>query len=73
MKVAVEPMFPSQMPQLAEGLRLLNQADPCVETYVSDTGEQILAVVGELHLEVISTWFSSTFLSNSLISGVSMT
>ncbi len=30
-RVAVEPARPTEMPQLIRGLRLLNQADPCVQ------------------------------------------
>ena len=40
------------MPMLVEGLRLLNQADPAVETLVQDTGEHVIVAAGELHLEV---------------------
>lgn len=50
-RVAVESSNPMEMNKLARGLRLLNQADPCVETYVEDTGEHILCTAGELHLE----------------------
>ncbi|CCC71091.1 hypothetical protein NCAS_0G02040 [Naumovozyma castellii] len=50
-RVAVEPANPVEMGKLVRGLKLLDQADPCVETYVSDTGEQILCTAGELHLE----------------------
>lgn len=38
-RVAVEPVHPADMPALARGLRLLNQADPCVETFVQETGK----------------------------------
>lgn len=30
-RVAVEPQKPSEMPELIRGLKLLNQADPCVQ------------------------------------------
>ena len=50
-RVAVEPANPVEMGKLVRGLKLLDQADPCVETYVSDTGEHILCTAGELHLE----------------------
>ena len=36
---------------MVEGLRLLNQADPCVETLVQETGEHVILTAGELHLE----------------------
>ena len=39
-RVAVEPVAPSDMPALARGIRLLNQADPCVETLVQETGKE---------------------------------
>ena len=38
-RVAVEPVHPGDMPALARGMRLLNQADPCVETLVQETGK----------------------------------
>ena len=50
-QVALEPVNPTQMNHLVHGLKLLNQADPCVETYVTDNGEHILCTAGELHLE----------------------
>jgi ribosome assembly protein 1 len=37
-RVAVEPVHFADMPALARGMRLLNQADPCVETLVQRTG-----------------------------------
>jgi hypothetical protein len=39
------------MPALAEGLRLLNRADPFVEVGLTDKGEQLLGAAGEVHLE----------------------
>lgn len=50
-RVAVEAKNLSEMPQLVEGLRLLNQADPCVKTLVQETGEHVIMASGELHLE----------------------
>lgn len=50
-RVAVEPRNLSEMPLLAEGLRLLNQADPCVRVLVQQTGEHVIMAAGELHLE----------------------
>jgi hypothetical protein len=49
----------AEMPQLVEGLRLLNQADPCVKTLVQETGEHVIMASGELHLEVLSPFLSS--------------
>lgn len=50
-RVALEPVNPQDMPKLVEGLKLLNQADPCVESLVQDTGEHVILTAGELHLE----------------------
>ena len=36
---------------LLSGLRLLNQADPCVEVKVQETGEHVIVAAGEVHLE----------------------
>ncbi|CAK9786141.1 P-loop containing nucleoside triphosphate hydrolase protein [Cutaneotrichosporon oleaginosum] len=50
-RVALEPMNPSDMPKLIEGLQILNQADPCAEYVVQETGEHVILAAGELHLE----------------------
>jgi ribosome assembly protein 1 len=50
-RVALEASDPSQTPQLLEGLKLLNQADPCVQVILQETGEHVINCAGELHLE----------------------
>ncbi|XP_063782012.1 elongation factor-like GTPase 1 [Pseudophryne corroboree] len=50
-RVAVEPIHPSEMPQLVKGMKLLNQADPCVEVLIQETGEHVLITAGEVHLQ----------------------
>ncbi|AET40778.1 GTPase RIA1 Ecym_6404 [Eremothecium cymbalariae DBVPG len=50
-RVALEPSNPTEMSRLVHGLKLLNQADPCVEICFEDSGEVILCTAGELHLE----------------------
>ncbi|KAG2123351.1 P-loop containing nucleoside triphosphate hydrolase protein [Suillus cothurnatus] len=50
-RVALEPAVPSDMPKLVAGLKLLAQADPCVETFQQQTGEHVILTAGELHLE----------------------
>lgn len=52
MRVAVEPVHPIDMPKLVNGLKLLGQSDPCVETFQQSTGEHVVLGAGELHLEV---------------------
>ena len=51
-RVALEPKVPVDMPKLVRGLKLLSQADPCVETFQQHTGEHVILTAGELHLEV---------------------
>ncbi|KAI8376315.1 uncharacterized protein BYT42DRAFT_382453 [Radiomyces spectabilis] len=50
-RVALEPEDAADMDKLVEGLRLLNQADPCVEVLLQETGEHVILTAGELHLE----------------------
>ncbi|KAM8973977.1 elongation factor-like GTPase 1 isoform 2-T2 [Pelodytes ibericus] len=50
-RVAVEPKHASEMPQLVRGMKLLNQADPCVEVLIQETGEHVLITAGEMHLQ----------------------
>jgi ribosome assembly protein 1 len=52
-RVALEPVYPGDLPKLVEGLRLLNQADSCVQVLVQDSGEHVILTAGELHLEVL--------------------
>ncbi|KAF9454845.1 P-loop containing nucleoside triphosphate hydrolase protein [Macrolepiota fuliginosa MF-IS2] len=50
-RVALEPAAPADMPKLLNGLKLLSQSDPCVETFQQQTGEHVILTAGELHLE----------------------
>ncbi|XP_044734864.1 elongation factor-like GTPase 1 [Chrysoperla carnea] len=50
-RVAVEPKNPADIPKLRKGLRLLNQADACVQVLIQETGEHVLITAGEVHLE----------------------
>ncbi|KAL5524507.1 RIA1 [Sanghuangporus sanghuang] len=50
-RVALEPTEPANLPKLIEGLKLLSQADPAVETFQQQTGEHVILTAGELHLE----------------------
>ncbi|KAF2857713.1 P-loop containing nucleoside triphosphate hydrolase protein [Piedraia hortae CBS 480.64] len=40
------------LPKLVEGLKRLSKSDPCVLTYISESGEHVVAGAGELHLEI---------------------
>uniref|UniRef100_A0A8C9TFM2 Elongation factor-like 1 n=1 Tax=Scleropages formosus TaxID=113540 RepID=A0A8C9TFM2_SCLFO len=51
-RVAIEPKHPSKyMPKLVRGMKLLNQADPCAEVLIQETGEHVLVTAGEVHLQ----------------------
>ncbi|XP_057305551.1 elongation factor-like GTPase 1 isoform X1 [Hydractinia symbiolongicarpus] len=50
-RVAVEPKQPSQLPFLISGMKLLNQADPCVQVLLQESGEYIIVAAGEVHLQ----------------------
>ncbi|XP_005104612.1 elongation factor-like GTPase 1 [Aplysia californica] len=50
-RVAVESAHACDMSKLIQGLRLLNQADPCVEVRVQETGEHVIIAAGEVHLQ----------------------
>lgn len=51
LRVAIEPKNPLDMPILVNGLKLLNQADPCVEVKLQETGEHVIIATGEVHLQ----------------------
>lgn len=51
LRVAIEPKNPLEMSTLVNGLKLLNQADPCVEVKLQETGEHVIVATGEVHLE----------------------
>ena len=51
-QVAVEVKNAVDLPQLVEGLKRLSKSDPCVKTWIAETGEHIVAGAGELHLEI---------------------
>ena len=51
-QVAVEVKNANDLPKLVEGLKRLSKSDPCVLTWINETGEHIIAGAGELHLEI---------------------
>lgn len=51
LRVAIEPKNPLDMSTLVTGLKLLNQADPCVEVKLQRTGEHVIVATGEVHLQ----------------------
>ncbi|KAG7178014.1 elongation factor-like GTPase 1 [Homarus americanus] len=51
LRVAVEPHDPRDLPKLRAGLKLLNQADPCVQVALQKSGEYVILTAGEVHLQ----------------------
>jgi elongation factor 2 len=49
---SVEVKNAQDLPKLVEGLKRLSKSDPCVLTYINESGDHIVAGAGELHLEI---------------------
>ena len=53
--VAVEPTKPADLPKLVEVLKVVGKEDPSLKVTINeDTGEFLIAGMGELHLEVVT-------------------
>lgn len=50
-RVALEPINPTNLDKMVNGLKLLVQSDPCAEYEQFESGEHVLLTAGELHLE----------------------
>jgi 116 kDa U5 small nuclear ribonucleoprotein component len=53
MKVAIEPINPSELPKMLDGLRKINKTYPLAITKVEESGEHIILGTGELFLDCI--------------------
>ena len=50
-KVACEPLNPSELPKMIEGLRKINKSYPLASTKVEESGEHIIIGTGELYID----------------------
>lgn len=50
-KIACEPLIPSELPKMLEGIRKINKSYPLLKTKVEESGEHILIGTGELYLD----------------------
>ena len=50
-RVALEPVNPTDLDKMVTGMRLLEQSDPCAQYEVLESGEHVILTAGELHLE----------------------
>ena len=53
LKIAVEPVQPSELPKMLDGLRKVNKTYPLVETRVEESGEHVLLGTGEIYLDCV--------------------
>lgn len=51
-RVAVKPKNPGDLPKLVDGIKKLSKSDPLVVCSFEETGENIIAGCGELHVEI---------------------
>lgn len=52
-KIAVEPVNPSELPKMLEGLRKCNKSYPLLQTKVEESGEHVMIGTGELYLDCV--------------------
>lgn len=53
LKVAVEPIAPSELPKMLDGLRKVNKSYPLLTTKVEESGEHIILGTGELYMDCV--------------------
>jgi U5 small nuclear ribonucleoprotein component len=53
MKVAIEPINPSELPKMLDGLRKINKSYPLSQTKVEESGEHIILGTGEMYMDCI--------------------
>ena len=53
MKLAIEPINPSELPKLLDGLRKVNKSYPLLETKVEESGEHVLLGSGEMYMDCV--------------------
>lgn len=52
-KIAVEPVNPSELPKMLEGLRKCNKSYPLLQTKVEESGEHVMIGTGELYMDCV--------------------
>ena len=53
MKVAIEPLNPSELPRMLDGLRKVNKTYSILETKVEESGEHVVIGNGELYMDSV--------------------
>ncbi|XP_055327870.1 116 kDa U5 small nuclear ribonucleoprotein component-like [Paramacrobiotus metropolitanus] len=52
-KIACEPVNPSELPKMLDGLRKVNKSYPLLSTKVEESGEHVVLGTGELYLDCV--------------------
>ncbi|VDM47841.1 unnamed protein product, partial [Toxocara canis] len=52
-KMAVEPINPSELPKMLDGLRKVNKSYPLLTTRVEESGEHVMLGTGELYMDCV--------------------
>lgn len=52
-KIAVEPINPSELPKMLDGLRKVHKSYPLLNTKVEESGEHVILGTGELYLDCV--------------------
>jgi U5 small nuclear ribonucleoprotein component len=52
-KVACEPLNPSELPKMVDGLRKISKSYPLAQTRVEESGEHVILGTGELYMDSI--------------------
>ncbi|KZP21419.1 ribosomal protein S5 domain 2-like protein [Athelia psychrophila] len=60
-QIAVNVRKPADLPKLVEGLRRLSKSDQCVQTWIAESGEHMVAGAGEMHLDICLTELENSY------------
>lgn len=52
-KLAIEPINPSELPKMLDSLRKVNKSYPLLTTRVEESGEHVILGTGELYLDSV--------------------
>ncbi|KAJ7597298.1 Calreticulin family-domain-containing protein [Mycena floridula] len=53
LKIAIEPIAPSELPKMLSGLRSVNKSYPLLTTKAEESGEHVIIGTGELYLDCV--------------------
>jgi len=53
LKLAVEPITPSELRKMLSGLRKVNKSYPLLQKKVEESGEHVILATGELYLDCV--------------------